>query len=819
MSERGRHPAAAQLGESGERLSTPKSGKPSAAFSATNDGNRPASPATPAGPAAAPNAVDYAVGSIPLPGQPDAAQPPQQRGDMDGDKKSERDILRRRADGARNGQISSGQTAQPDAPSLNYQNAQLDALGKAKNQSLEFEGLAAGQQAASAGKSDRKDVDRGSAQQLPQLQLADIDEPVIKRVESLGSVDQPPEKVTQRGMQVPQGPGAVPMVSSHDIYHLDTQNSQPEPVVPLRYRLNAKVEPDQAQKALELGGGGVPNDLASDGSRQGLEAELGEQPQRIAPVAGGMPAQPRWSEFGFQNSASQAAQPAELPQSIPAAKPMQELPQSNPEPSQNVANSQLTAGVKSKPGEKSASGADSDNTNLFDELKKTYDEKPLAGRAMDINSVKRNLSEDPQSNGSFALKVPADVVKRAELGDHSETINTDRPDSNSAYGTSDAKMFHNLESGDGAASGGSTGGATLEEMITAGAGRSPGSGGGWGGKRGANTGKENAEGQSSFGRRMMTKKAPDPAKPGTTESETRLSSNLDNLDDKLSASNFGPPIKVQRHGGAKLDNEAKINSQIAVEHMAPRQELSVLQTEQVQRAEELNKQLAAQGDHMAQQSAGRIAQLTTVENAQSQTVLQLSNSNAFAQTPQNGGNAGAANNYALTLPDQNAAQNNSGDQNKAALNFNPNYYIHGGTAAHNDGKRQDQEKRDKEDESEKNLKSIADVTAATAARDLADNERQEEARESKRLAEDNAKMHNIITKLQMAATVKHEAESGEIKPMIEGGNGVTELDSKANFKEARSKLEDALNAKEQSQKGQTKDFSRVGSECHVPRSK
>lgn len=66
----------------------------------------------------------------------------------------------------------------------------------------------------------------------------------------------------------------------------------------------------------------------------------------------------------------------------------------------------------------------------------------------------------------------------------------------------------------------------------------------------------------------------------------------------------------------------------------------------------------------------------------------------------------------------------------------------------------DREKREKEDEREKNLTLIANGTKANNDRDLAENERKEEARENKRLVDDNGKMHNIVTKLQMAVNVE-----------------------------------------------------------------
>ena len=92
------------------------------------------------------------------------------------------------------------------------------------------------------------------------------------------------------------------------------------------------------------------------------------------------------------------------------------------------------------------------------------------------------------------IEVPPDILKQAELGDHFETINMDRPDTHSAFGTPDAHMFHSVKGSDDAAGGGGSGGATLEDMIGAGAARSPGSGGGWGGGHGTGVGNDNGAG-------------------------------------------------------------------------------------------------------------------------------------------------------------------------------------------------------------------------------------------------------------------------------------------------------------------------------------
>jgi hypothetical protein len=64
---------------------------------------------------------------------------------------------------------------------------------------------------------------------------------------------------------------------------------------------------------------------------------------------------------------------------------------------------------------------------------------------------------DPNSKESSNIIVPRDVLERAELGDHFDTINPDRPDVKGAFGNPDAHMFQSV-----------TGEATK------------GSGGGWG---------------------------------------------------------------------------------------------------------------------------------------------------------------------------------------------------------------------------------------------------------------------------------------------------------------------------------------------------
>src|SRR6185295_4395373 len=119
---------------------------------------------------------------------------------------------------------------------------------------------------------------------------------------------------------------------------------------------------------------------------------------------------------------------------------------------------------------------------------------------------------DPNSKEMSNIEVPPDILAKAEIGDHFETINLDRPDTHSAFGNPDAHMFHSVTGSDDAAGGGGNNGATLEDMIGAGGARSPGEGGGWGGGKGTGIGNDIGSGHGSFGsrngggRRLMIKR-------------------------------------------------------------------------------------------------------------------------------------------------------------------------------------------------------------------------------------------------------------------------------------------------------------------------
>jgi hypothetical protein len=120
---------------------------------------------------------------------------------------------------------------------------------------------------------------------------------------------------------------------------------------------------------------------------------------------------------------------------------------------------------------------------------------------------------DPTSKEMSDIVVPPDILAKAELGDHFETINPDRPDTQSAFGNPDAHMFHSVKGDDSEAGGGGLDGATgLEDMIGIGGVASAGTGGGWGGGHGKGIGVDTGSGHGSFGnrngggRRLMIKK-------------------------------------------------------------------------------------------------------------------------------------------------------------------------------------------------------------------------------------------------------------------------------------------------------------------------
>jgi len=108
---------------------------------------------------------------------------------------------------------------------------------------------------------------------------------------------------------------------------------------------------------------------------------------------------------------------------------------------------------------------------------------------------------DPHSKDVSDIVVPPDILAKADLGDHFETINPDLPDTHSALGNPDARMFHSVTGNTEAAGGGGTGGLGMEDVIGIGGSASRGTGGGFGGGDGTGVGVGQGAGHGSFGSR------------------------------------------------------------------------------------------------------------------------------------------------------------------------------------------------------------------------------------------------------------------------------------------------------------------------------
>jgi hypothetical protein len=119
----------------------------------------------------------------------------------------------------------------------------------------------------------------------------------------------------------------------------------------------------------------------------------------------------------------------------------------------------------------------------------------------DALDAKETPATDPNSKEASEIVVPPDILAKAELGDHFETINPELPDNHSARGVEDAHSFHSVDGVVDAAGGGGTGGLGMDDLIGVGGAASKGTGGGWGGGDGTGIGADKGAGKGSFGNR------------------------------------------------------------------------------------------------------------------------------------------------------------------------------------------------------------------------------------------------------------------------------------------------------------------------------
>jgi hypothetical protein len=119
-----------------------------------------------------------------------------------------------------------------------------------------------------------------------------------------------------------------------------------------------------------------------------------------------------------------------------------------------------------------------------------------------LDTQHETAATDPTSKEFSDIVVPPDILAKAELGDHFETINPDRPDTHSAFGVEEARSFHSVSGNSEAAGGGGAGGIGMEDMIGVGGAASKGKGGGFGGGDGTGVGANSGAGHGSFGQRL-----------------------------------------------------------------------------------------------------------------------------------------------------------------------------------------------------------------------------------------------------------------------------------------------------------------------------
>jgi len=136
----------------------------------------------------------------------------------------------------------------------------------------------------------------------------------------------------------------------------------------------------------------------------------------------------------------------------------------------------------------------SQRPTIVAEVKKPADKRDI------LASKHETPPTDPTSPVMNNVVVPPEMLMNAAISDHFETVNPDRPDTQSAFGNPEAEMFHTRAGSDDEAGGGGTEGANLADAIGVG-GASSGRGGGWGGGEGTGSGVGTGSGRGSFGQR------------------------------------------------------------------------------------------------------------------------------------------------------------------------------------------------------------------------------------------------------------------------------------------------------------------------------
>lgn len=121
--------------------------------------------------------------------------------------------------------------------------------------------------------------------------------------------------------------------------------------------------------------------------------------------------------------------------------------------------------------------------------------------AADVLNKTEVAATDLNSKEVSDIVVPPDILAKAGLSDHFETVNPELPDTHGALGNPDARMFHSVQGNTEAEGGGGTGGLGMDDVVGIGGAATRGTGGGFGGGDGSGIGVGTGAGRGSFGQR------------------------------------------------------------------------------------------------------------------------------------------------------------------------------------------------------------------------------------------------------------------------------------------------------------------------------
>ncbi len=136
-------------------------------------------------------------------------------------------------------------------------------------------------------------------------------------------------------------------------------------------------------------------------------------------------------------------------------------------------------------------------------VRESVEEKTEKVASAETLKTKFDIPEtDKNSKNVNAFIIPPDVLVRAEIGDHIETANPDRPDLQSASGNRDAHIFYKPAGDVSDAGGGGTNGQLMDNIIGVNGAGMKGDGGGSFGGHGKGIGPDRGDKTGSFSDRL-----------------------------------------------------------------------------------------------------------------------------------------------------------------------------------------------------------------------------------------------------------------------------------------------------------------------------